>query len=122
MYGSIRRTCRHRWLPMTVWKPGQVTTQNLDGKRRSHQDSAHPEAPVTVHSSPIWTRIGLTPVATISFGIMLIAGQFVDSSAHHKRRTVADATSWRGAAICTIGDDATKSPVNCDQHTGPFVV
>jgi len=78
---------------MTVWNPGQVSAHNVNRERRSHQDSAHPEAPVTVHSSPIWTRIGLTPVATISFGIMLIAGQFVDSSAHHKRSTVADATS-----------------------------
>ena len=28
----------------------------------------------------------------------------------------------RTAAISTIGDNATRSPVNCDQHAGPFSV
>jgi len=86
MYGSIRRTCRHRWLPMTVWKPGQVTTQNVDGKRRSHQDSAHPEAPVPVHPSPVRTRIGLTAVAAIPLGVVLVSGHLFSGEAKYSSR------------------------------------
>lgn len=78
---------------MTVWNPGQVSAQNVNRERRTHKKRAHPETPVAVHSSPIRTGIGFASIATISFGVMFIAGQSVDSFARHKRSTVADATS-----------------------------
>jgi len=123
MGGSIRRTCRHRWLPMAVWNPRQVTTQNVDGKRRSHQDSAYPEAPVTVHSSPVWASIGLTAVAAISFGIMPVSGHLFSGEADYSsHRGVVVASATTRAAICTIRDNATRNPVNSDQQTGWLVV
>jgi len=74
---SIRRTRRHRRLPMAVWNPRQIATKNIDSERGSHEDSAYPEAPVPMHSSPVRTGIGLPLVAAISFQVMLASSQLV---------------------------------------------
>jgi hypothetical protein len=61
---------------MTIWNPCQIATENVDCKRRSHEDSAYPEAPVAMHPSPVRARIRLTAVAAIPFGIVPVSGQF----------------------------------------------
>ena len=40
---SIRSTRRHRGLPMAIWNPRQVATQDVDGERGGHKNSANPE-------------------------------------------------------------------------------
>jgi hypothetical protein len=74
---------------MTVWNPRQVATQNIDSERSSHEDSAYPEAPVTMHPSPVRARIGLTPVAAISFQIVLAPGPLFSFTAEYSPRRAA---------------------------------
>ncbi len=74
---SRRWYCR---LPMPVWDPRQIATQNIDSKRASHEGCAYPEAPVAMHAPPVWTRIGLSSVAAISFLVVLASCHFVSIS------------------------------------------
>jgi len=55
---SIRSTRWHRRLPVAIWNPRQIATKHVDGQGRCHENCAYPEAPVTMHAPPIWTRIG----------------------------------------------------------------
>ena len=86
---SIRRTCRHRRLPMTVWDPRQVAAQNVDGERSRHKERTYPEAPVTMHALPVRTGIGLTAVATISFMVVLASGHLFSIAASYSPRRAA---------------------------------
>ena len=45
----------------------QIATHNEDSERYSHQESAHPEAPISMHPMPIGTWVRLTVVAAMSF-------------------------------------------------------
>jgi hypothetical protein len=74
---------------MTVWNPRQIATQNVDSKRGSHEDSAYPEAPVTMHPSPVRARIGLTPVAAIAFQIVLASCHLASIAAEYSPRRAA---------------------------------
>jgi hypothetical protein len=74
---------------MAIWDPRQITRQNVDSQRGSHEDSAYPEAPVTMHASPVRAWIGLTRVATIAFLIMLASG--------HLASIAAEYSPWRAA-------------------------
>src|SRR5580658_3437433 len=56
------------------WDPRQVSTQNVNGDCCRHKDSTYPEAPVTVHSSPVRAGIGLSRVAAVSLAVVLVAG------------------------------------------------
>jgi hypothetical protein len=85
----IRRTCRYRWLLMTVWNPRQVATQDVDCERPSHEDSTYPKAPVTVHPSPVRARIWLSAVAAVSFGVVFVAGQISSIAAEYSPRRAA---------------------------------
>ena len=66
---------------MAIWNPRQIATQNVDSERGRHENSAYPEAPVTMHPSPIGTGIGLAPVAAISFQVVLASCHFVSITA-----------------------------------------
>jgi hypothetical protein len=74
---------------MAIWNPRQIATQNVDSERRSHEDSANPEAPVTMHPSPVRTGIRLTPVAAISFQVVLASSHFVSISWEYSPRRAA---------------------------------
>ena len=75
---------------MPIWNPRQIATQDINGERRSHEDGAYPEAPVTMHPSPIRTGIGLTPVAAISFQVVLATCHFVSISREESPRRAAE--------------------------------
>jgi hypothetical protein len=74
---------------MVIWNPRQIATQNIDSERGSHEDSAYPEAPVTMHPPPVRTGIGLTPVAAISFLIVFASCHFVSISWEYSPRRAA---------------------------------
>ena len=86
---SIRSTRRHRRLPVAIWNPRQIATKHVDGQGRCHENCAYPEAPVTMHAPPIWTRIGFSPVATISFQAVLASCHFVSITAEYSPRRAA---------------------------------
>ena len=77
---SIRSTRRHRRLPMAIWNPRQFATQNIDSERGSHEDSAYPEAPVTMHTPPVRPRIGFASAVTVPFGVVLISSHYFSIS------------------------------------------
>jgi len=56
------------------WNPRQVSTQNVDGDSHYHEDCADPEAPVTMHTPPVWAGIRLTTITAISFEVVFAAG------------------------------------------------
>jgi hypothetical protein len=74
---------------MAIWNPRQIATENVDSERGCHEDSAYPEAPVTMHASPIRAGIGLTAVAAISFQIVLASSHFVSISWEYSPRRAA---------------------------------
>jgi hypothetical protein len=74
---------------MTIWNPRQIATQNIDSERGSHEDRAYPKAPVTMHPSPIRAGIGLTPVAAISFHVVLASCHFVSIAGEYSPRRAA---------------------------------
>src|SRR5580692_6267818 len=104
MAESIGRTCRRRWLLMSIWNPCQVATQNVDHERCSHEDCSYPEAPVAMHPSPVRARIGLTAVVAIPFGIVFVSSHTTSISAGQLQRR----------PLLTIGEDAAVSPVKFD--------
>jgi hypothetical protein len=61
---------------LAAWNPRQVSTQNVDGDRRKHEDRAYPKAPVTMHSPPVRAWIGFASVAAVSFEIVLVSCHF----------------------------------------------
>jgi hypothetical protein len=74
---------------MAIWNPRQITARNVNSERGSHQDNAYPEAPITMHAPPIWTRIGLPAVAAISFHVVLASSHFVSISWEYSPRRAA---------------------------------
>jgi hypothetical protein len=68
--------------------------KNEDSERCSHQERACPEAPVTVHPSPVRTRIRFTAIAAVSFRVVPVSRHCVS---FFYLRTVVPATtiSWR---------------------------
>ena len=70
---SIRRTCRHRGLPMAPWNPCQVAAQNVDGECSAHKERAYPEAPVTMHTLPVRAGFGFGAVATVAFMVVSVS-------------------------------------------------
>ena len=66
--------------PVAAWNPRQIATQNVDGESGSHEDSAYPEAPVTMHSSPVRTGIRFAVFTTISLTVMLASGHLFSIS------------------------------------------
>jgi hypothetical protein len=64
------------------WNPCQIPTQNVNRECRKHEDCSCPEAPVTMHPSPVRTGIGLAPVAAISFLIVLASGHLFSTRIH----------------------------------------
>jgi hypothetical protein len=72
---------------MAIWNPRQIATYNMDGERDSHEDFTYPEAPVTMHPSPVGTR--LTPVAAISFQVVLPSCHFVSIACEYSPRRAA---------------------------------
>jgi hypothetical protein len=74
---------------MTIWNPRQIATQNVDSERGSHEDGAYPETPVTMHPSPVGTRIWLTPGALISFMVVLTSSHFASICWEYSPRRAA---------------------------------
>jgi len=62
-----------------AWNPCQIATQNVNRECCKHEDGSYPEAPVAMHPSPVRTRIRLTPIAAISFLIVLASGHLFSS-------------------------------------------
>jgi hypothetical protein len=54
--------------------PRQVSTQDVDSDSRNHEDCADPEAPVTMHTPPVWARIRFATIAAISFAVVFASG------------------------------------------------
>jgi hypothetical protein len=103
--------------------PRQVSAQNVNSERRTHKKRAHPETPVTVHPSPIGTRVRFAFVAAVAFWIVLVSGQFSSIVAKYSPRGVIRAQSgFDAVCISTIQGEAMRSPVNCEQHKGTIKV
>jgi hypothetical protein len=62
---------------MAIWDPSQIAAQNIDCERGSHEDSAYPEAPITMHPPPVRTGIGLPTVVAIALHVVLASRHFV---------------------------------------------
>jgi len=71
---------------MAVWYPRQIATQNIDSERGSHEDRAYPEAPVTMHPSPVRPGIRFTSAVAIPFGVVLVSSHFVSISWEYSPR------------------------------------
>jgi hypothetical protein len=84
-----RTGCGQRLLLVSAWNPCQIAAENVDGDRSKHQDRANPEAPVTMHTFPIWARFGFTVVATISFMVMLASRHLFSIAASYSPRRAA---------------------------------
>ena len=61
-------------------KPRQVSTQNVNGDSGNHEDRTDPEAPVTMHTPPVWTRIWLAAIAAIAFGVVFVTSHLFSIS------------------------------------------
>ena len=62
---------------MAIWNPRQVATQDVDGERGGHEDSTNPEAPVTMHPSPVRAGSGFAGSVAVSLRVVLISCQLV---------------------------------------------
>lgn len=51
-------------------KPSHITTQDIDSDCRKHEGCTDPKTPLTMHASPVGSRIGLATITAISFQIM----------------------------------------------------
>jgi hypothetical protein len=80
---SIRSTRRHRRLPMTIWNPRQIATKHVDGQGRCHENRSYPEAPVTMHASPVGPWIGFASAVTVPFGVMLVSSHYLSISGEY---------------------------------------
>jgi hypothetical protein len=60
--------------------PRKVSTQNVNGDSGNHEDRADPEAPVIMHTPPVWAGIWFTTIAAISFAIVLASGHLFSIS------------------------------------------
>src|SRR5664279_5986519 len=74
--GSLRKRVRR----CAAWYPRQISTENVDCKRRGHEDCSYPESPVTMHTPPIWPWIGFSGSAAVSFGVVLASGHSISIS------------------------------------------
>jgi hypothetical protein len=54
-----------------------------------HGNCTYPETPVTMHPSPVWARIGLASVATVSFRVVVISSQLFSIAAEYSPRRAA---------------------------------
>ena len=131
---SIRSTRRHRRLPMAIWNPRQFATQNIDSERGSHEDSAYPEAPVTMHAPPVRPWIWFASAVTVPFGVVLVSSHYLSISNEHSPLRAVLLKSPRRYKAClaaeklvrrpfqstisTIQENTTGSPVNCGQNLG----
>jgi hypothetical protein len=57
--------------------PSQVSTQDVNGDSRDHEDRAYPEAPVTMHAPPVRAWVRLAIIAAISFGVVFASGHLI---------------------------------------------
>ena len=80
---SIRSRRWHRRLPMPIWNPCQIATQNIDSERSSHEEGPYPEAPVTMHTSPVRPWIGFASAVTVPFGVVLVSSHYFSISDAH---------------------------------------
>jgi len=90
----------------------QISAEDVNRECSEHENRAHPEAPVAMHSLPIGTRSGFAPRAAVSFRVVLVSGHFVSKSTRYDAAT--------GCACCTLtirGSDAL-GPVNFEQDAG----
>ena len=129
---SIRSTRRHRRLPMSIWDPRQIFTQNIDSESGSNEDSAYPETPVTMHAPPVRPWIGFASAVTVPFGVVLVSSHsfsisdehsplraaLLQSARRYKAPLATEKLVWRPfqPAISTIQENTTGSPVNCEQN------
>jgi hypothetical protein len=60
--------------------PRKVSTQNVDSNSGNHEGRADPEAPVTMHTPPVWAGIGLATIAAISFAVVSASGHLFSIS------------------------------------------
>ena len=74
---------------MAIWNPRQIATQNVDCERGGHEDSANPEAPVTMHPSPVRTGIGFAGAVAVSLRVVLVSCQFVSIAGEYSPRRAA---------------------------------
>jgi hypothetical protein len=74
---------------MAIWDPSQIAAQNIDCERGSHEDSAYPEAPVTMHPSPVRARIRFAVFSTISLTVVLASSHFVSIFCEYSPRRAA---------------------------------
>ena len=74
---------------MAARDPCQVTTQDVDCQRRCQQDCANPEAPVTMHPSPVRTGIGFAGAVAVSLRVVLVSCQFVSIAGEYSPRRAA---------------------------------
>jgi len=79
---------------MAVWNPRQIATQNINSERGSHQNSANPETPVTMHPSPVRAGIGLTTVATMPFQVVF-ASCHLASISQEQRQPAASISNFQ---------------------------
>jgi hypothetical protein len=70
---------------LAVWNPRQISAQDVDRERCSHEYCANPEAPVTMHAPPVRTRIRLTGITTISFEVVLVSSHLFSITAEFFR-------------------------------------
>jgi len=90
---------------VAIRNPCQITTQNIDCERGSHEDSTYPEAPVTMHPSPVRTWIGFACATAIPLEVVLASSHLFPITDEYRRATVS-----------TIEENAAGSTVNCGQN------
>jgi hypothetical protein len=76
-------------LPMAIWDPSQIATQNINGKSRGHEDCAYPETPVTMHTPPVRPWIGFASAVAISFWVVPISSHYFSKSDEHSQLSSA---------------------------------
>jgi hypothetical protein len=74
---------------MTPWNPCQVTTKNVNGECRRHEERAHPETPVPMHARPVRTRAWLAALAAVAFVIVPVARQIASIMGEYSPRRAA---------------------------------
>src|ERR1035438_8058472 len=91
--------------------PRQVAAQNVNGERGKHEDGAYPEAPVAMHASPVWARVGLANLVAISFVVVFAPGHLFSISALSPigRRRLPRSAS-RDACVSSMGPGRARQP------------
>jgi hypothetical protein len=85
---------------MAIWNPRQIAAQNIDGERGSHEDGSYPEAPVTMHPSPVRAGIGFANAVAVAFGVMLVSSHcFSISDEYSPQRAALSFESRRNSKL-----------------------